>query len=65
MALVPLSHPHIVSSTEEQQEHTSHNLDLGNAVAVTQDNTDLGRGGALLGQLADLVDDLLGGGLEP
>lgn len=45
--------------------HTGHNLDLGNSVAVTQDNTDLGRGGTLLGQLANLVDHLLGGGLEP
>ena len=34
-------------------------------MGVTQDNTDLGGSGTLLGQLADLVDDLLGGGLEP
>lgn len=46
-------------------EHTSNNLDLGDSVGVTQDDTDLGRGGTLLGQLADLVDDLLGGGLDP
>ena len=32
---------------------------------VTEDNTDLRGGSALLGELADLVDDLLGGGLEP
>ena len=32
---------------------------------VTENHTDLGRAGALLGELADLVDDLLGGGLEP
>lgn len=34
-------------------------------MAVTKDNTDLGRGGTLLGQLADLLNNLLGGGLEP
>ena len=45
--------------------HTSDNLDLGNTVGVTEDNTDLGRGGTLLGQLADVVDNLVGGGLEP
>lgn len=44
---------------------TSDNLDLGNTVGVTEDNTDLRRGGTLTGELADLVDDLLGGGLEP
>ena len=46
-------------------EHTSDNPDLGNTVGVTEDNTNLGRGGALLRELADLVNDLLGGGLEP
>lgn len=45
--------------------HTSNNLDLGNTVGVTEDNTDLGRSGTLLGQLADVVDNLVGGGLEP
>lgn len=47
------------------EKHTSDDLDLGDTMAVTQDNTDLGGGGTLLGQLADLLDDLLGGGLEP
>lgn len=46
-------------------QHTGDDLDLGDSVGVTQDDTDLGRGGTLLGQLADLVDDLVGGGLEP
>lgn len=46
-------------------KHTGDDLDLGDSVGVTQDDTDLGRGGTLLGQLADLVDDLVGGGLEP
>lgn len=45
--------------------HTGDNLNLGNTVAVTEDNTDLRRGGTLLGQLADVVDNLVGGGLEP
>lgn len=45
--------------------HTSNNLDLGNTVGVTEDNTDLGRSGTLLGQLADVVNNLVGGGLEP
>jgi len=34
-------------------------------VGVTEDNTDLGGGGTLLGQLADVVNNLVGGGLEP
>lgn len=34
-------------------------------MGVTQDNTDLRRSGTLLGELADLVDDLLGSGLHP
>ena len=46
-------------------ERTSDNLDLGDTVGVTEDNTDLGRSGTLTGELADLVDDLLGGGLQP
>lgn len=46
-------------------KRTSDNLDLGNAVAVTEDNTNLRRGSTLSGELADLVDDLLGGGLQP
>lgn len=45
--------------------HTSDNLDLSDTVRVTEDDTDLGRGGTLTGELADLVDDLLGSGLEP
>lgn len=46
-------------------KHTGHDLDLGNTVGVTENDTDLRGGRALLGELADLVDDLLGGGLEP
>lgn len=45
--------------------HTGDNADLGNTVAVAEDDTDLGGSGALFGELADLVNDLVGGGLEP
>lgn len=45
--------------------HTSDNLDLGNAVAVAENDTNLRGSGALPGELADLVNDLVGGGLEP
>lgn len=34
-------------------------------MAVTEDNTDLRGGGTLLRELADVVNDLLGGGLQP
>jgi len=44
---------------------SGHDLDLGNTVGVTEDHTDLRRGGTLLCELADLVNDLVGGGLEP
>lgn len=47
------------------QKHTSNDLGLGNAVGVTEDDTDLGGGSTLLGELANLINDLLGGGLEP
>jgi len=44
---------------------TGDDLDLGDTVAVAEDDTDLRGSGTLLRELADLVDDLLGGGLEP
>lgn len=34
-------------------------------MAISQDNTDLRGRGTLLSELANLVNDLLGGGLEP
>lgn len=34
-------------------------------MGVTEDNTNLRRSGTLTGELADLLDDLVGGGLEP
>jgi len=46
-------------------KHTSDNLDLSNTVRVSEDNTDLRRGGTFLCELADLIDDLVGGGLQP
>lgn len=45
--------------------HTSNNLDLSDTVRISQDDTDLGWSSTLLGKLADLVNDLLWGGLEP
>lgn len=44
---------------------TSNHLHLCNSVRVTEYNTDLGRGGTLTSELAYLLDDLIGGGLEP
>jgi hypothetical protein len=38
---------------------------LGDTVRVTEGNTDLGWGQTLAGELDDLVDNILGGGLEP
>ena len=43
----------------------SDGLDLGDAVGVTEDDADLGGGETLLGELADVLLDLLGGDLEP
>jgi len=47
------------------QKHTSNNLDLGNSVRVTELNTDLRRSRTLTGELADLLNNQLGGGFEP
>jgi len=44
---------------------TSDDLDLSDTVAVTEDDTNLRWGGTLLRELADLVNDLVGSGLEP
>lgn len=52
-------------SPNSSYSHTSNNLDLGNAVAITEDNTDLRWGGTLPGHLADVVDNLLRSGLHP
>lgn len=50
---------------QEQGEHTGDGADLGNSVGVTENDTNLRGGRALLGELADLLNDLLGGGLQP
>lgn len=44
---------------------SSHETDLGNAMRVTKGDTDLGGGETLAGELDDLVNNLLWGGLEP
>lgn len=65
---VSISRPSIIANSLEGFagfKHTSDNLDLSNTVGVTEDDTNLGGGSTLLSELADLVDDLLGGGLEP
>lgn len=49
----------------ERCVHTSNHLDLGNSVRISEDDTDLRWSSTLLRKLADLVNDLLGGGLEP
>lgn len=43
----------------------SHRADEGNSVGVTEDDANLRGGQTLLGKLADMVSDLLGGGLQP
>ena len=44
---------------------TGDESDLGDAVRITEGNTDLGRGQTLTGELADVLDNIIGGGLEP
>jgi len=44
---------------------TSDHLNLRNTMRISEDNTDLRWSSTLLRKLADLVHDLLGGGLEP
>lgn len=53
------------SNSIHPKKRTSDNLDLGNTVGVTQDHTNLRGSSTLSGELADLLDDLVGGGLEP
>ena len=44
---------------------TGDNLDLGNAVGITENDTNLRGSSTLPGQLANLVDNLVGVGLQP
>lgn len=46
-------------------KRTSDKLDLGDTVGVTENDTNLRRGSTLSGELADLLNDLLGSGLQP
>jgi hypothetical protein len=54
-----------LSKSFRRVEHTGDDLDLSDSVGVTEDNTDLGGGSSLTGELDDLLDNLLGGGLQP
>jgi hypothetical protein len=47
------------------EKHTSDEADLSNAVGITQDDTDLRGSSTTLGEAADLLDDLVGSGLQP
>lgn len=44
---------------------TSDYLDLGNTVAITEQDTNLRRRSTLPGELDDLLDNLVGGGFQP
>jgi hypothetical protein len=44
---------------------TGNELDLTNTVGITEDDADLRGGETLLGELADQIGDLGGGGLQP
>ena len=44
---------------------TSDKTNLGNTVTVSKDDANLGRGQTLLGQLEDLLLDVVGGQLQP
>jgi hypothetical protein len=44
---------------------TSDDLDLSDTVRIPEHDTDLGGCGSFTGELDDLVDDLVGGGLQP
>ena len=48
-----------------QSFHTSNDLDLGDTMAITEDNTNLRGSCALSGEFADVLLDGLGGALEP
>jgi len=50
---------------DSQDLVTSDSLNLGDAVVVTEGHTDLGRGGALSGQLNNMIDQFVGGDLHP
>ena len=47
------------------QARTSDNLDLGDSVRISKDDTNLRWGGTLAGEFSDLVNDLLRSSLQP
>jgi hypothetical protein len=46
-------------------KHTSDDLDLGDTVRISEDDTNLRRSSTLLCEFADLIHDLVGSGLQP
>ena len=56
---------HTIGLEDAQDLVAGDDLDLCDAVRVTEGDANLRRRGTLTGELADLVDDLLGGGLQP
>jgi len=56
---------HTIGLQDTDQLVASDVSHLGNAVRVTKDNTDLGRGHSLLGKLANVLIDLSSSGLQP
>jgi len=56
---------HALALQDAQDLVTGDEPDLGNTMRVPEDNTNLGRGQALLSQLEDLVLDLIAGDLQP
>jgi hypothetical protein len=56
---------HTVALEDAQNLVAGDDLDLRDTVGVTEGDTNLRWCGALTGELADLVNDLLWGGLQP
>lgn len=56
---------HALGLQDPQDLVAGHESDLGHTMGIPEDDTDLGGGQTLLGQLEDLVLDVIGGQLEP
>jgi hypothetical protein len=56
---------HRIYTSSISSTHTSNNLDLRNTVGIPENSSDLRWCGTLPGELADLVNDLVGSDLEP
>jgi len=56
---------HALAFQDTEDLVASNEANLGNSMTVPEDHTNLGGGQTLLGQLEDLVLDLVGGELEP